>query len=431
MNYLKFSNIGEITEESIVLLGASTKRNDENKIGFFGSGNKFALAYLMRNGYEVSIYGGENQIKVSTIPKKIKDQTFDVIVVNGKETSITTEFGAKWELWQSMREIYSNSLDEGSGSIEVVNDIEPKKNETHYYIKIRAELIEWFGNFNNYFAENKEVVFENKYGRILKKHDDKAHLYRKGISVYKTSRNSIYDYDLNNIRITEDRIVEYDWEIGERIWGLIYSCTDKDILKKIFSNSTNENLLENSISSVADISSSDISDECKDVLKSMRLCNVNFGGYLSSEEKLKTTMLPSKVFKSISHLLTDDNLGDAFKVGLDGSMYREFNFTPIQKSTLKKVTGFIKEANVEYLLDYDIIGGLFDDKSIMGYADKKSDRIVITDIGIDKGVNYLLEIIIEEYIHLKHGANDNTRKFQDACIQEMVKIMKIRNAFVL
>ena len=67
----------------------------------------------------------------------------------------------------------------------------------------------------------------------------------------------------------------------------------------------------------------------------------------------------------------------------------------------------------------------------MGYADMKEKKIVVSEIGIDKGSNYLLEIIIEEYIHLKHNVHDETRGFQDACIQEMVKLMKTKNAFAL
>ena len=82
-------------------------------------------------------------------------------------------------------------------------------------------------------------------------------------------------------------------------------------------------MFENSISDYSDLPTDEISDEFREVLKSMRVCNVNFGGYLTQDEKLKTTMLPSKVFKSINHLLTDENLGDAFKVGIDGTMYRE------------------------------------------------------------------------------------------------------------
>jgi len=431
MNYLKFKNNGEITEEAIVLLGASTKRNQENKIGFFGSGNKFALAYLLRNGYEVSIYGGENEITVGTVEKKLGNTIFDVITINNKDTSITTEFGAKWELWQSLREIYSNALDEGSGSIELVNEIQPVKDETHYYIKMRAELIEWFGNFNNYFAENKEILFENKYGRILKKHDNKGHLFRKGISVWHTDRNSVYDYDVNEITITEDRIVKYDWQIGERIWRLIYSCTDKELIKNVLTKSTNGSMLESSISDYSDLPTDEISSQFKEVLKEMRVCNVNFGGYLSKEERLKTTMLPSKVFNSLSHLLTDDNLGNAFKVGLDGVAYRELPLNELHKATLGKVKDFIIEAGYDELLEYPIVLGVFENKKTMGYADMKEKKIVVSEIGIDKGSNYLLEIIIEEYIHLKHNVHDETRGFQDACIQEMVKLMKTKNAFAL
>jgi len=48
MKYLKFKNNGEIQLEAITLLGASTKRTDNNKIGFFGSGNKFAILIAIR-----------------------------------------------------------------------------------------------------------------------------------------------------------------------------------------------------------------------------------------------------------------------------------------------------------------------------------------------------------------------------------------------
>ena len=40
MKYLKISNKGEIDPNAFRLRGASTKRNDEMKIGFFGIGLK-------------------------------------------------------------------------------------------------------------------------------------------------------------------------------------------------------------------------------------------------------------------------------------------------------------------------------------------------------------------------------------------------------
>ena len=53
MNYLKIRSKGKIDIEALSLLGASSKRGDETKIGQFGSGNKFAIAYLLRNNYEI------------------------------------------------------------------------------------------------------------------------------------------------------------------------------------------------------------------------------------------------------------------------------------------------------------------------------------------------------------------------------------------
>jgi hypothetical protein len=431
MKYLKFKNDGEIQPGAIVLLGASTKRNSKNKIGFFGSGNKFALAYLLRNGYNVNLFGGEKEIVITTKEQSLGEDTFNVIYVNDQQTSITTEFGAKWKLWQALREIYSNAVDEGGEGMEMVNSFNPTENETHYYIEMRAELLEWFSNFNSYFCENKEVLFESKFGKILKKHDAKANVYRRGIRVYETEKNSIYDYDLGSIEITEDRIVKYSWQIGEKIWSILYSCNDKEIIRNVLKNVSDSSIFENFICEYAEISSKDISAEFKEVLAEMRLCNSSMGGYLQEEEQLRTTLIPNKIFKSISHFLKDDNLANAFKVGLDGAIYREYKFSAIQLASIAKVVDFLHESKLEHLLEYPIVGGLFERKSIIGYADRKNECIVITDIGVDKGTNMILEIIIEEYIHLKHEANDNTRQFQDACIQEMVKVMKIRNTFIL
>ena len=49
MKYLKIVNKGEIYEKAFTLIGASTKRGDDSKIGFFGSGLKYAMAVLLRN----------------------------------------------------------------------------------------------------------------------------------------------------------------------------------------------------------------------------------------------------------------------------------------------------------------------------------------------------------------------------------------------
>lgn len=430
MNYLKIKNTGEIQPESLTLLGASTKKNDSTKIGFFGSGNKFALSYLLRNNFEVTLYSGLNLIKIDTVTTKFRDQEFKVITINGKETSITDSFGAKWELWQAMREIYSNAKDEGNASIELVSNIGPVKNETHYYIKVRPEITNWLGNFDDYFAQNKKVLFENEHGRILANHGNNANIYRKGISVYQSREKSLYDYDFNDIQITEDRIVKYSWKIAEKIWKLIYTCTDVNIIKNVLDNSS-KSFLEGNIETYSDISTAEISKEFIETLKKLRLCSKAMVGYLNEEEVLSTTILPHKVFESLNHLLDDDNRGESFKVGLDGKMYRQKPLTPLYKDTLRKAKEFLKETTYEEILKYPIVLGLFSEKKILGYADHKNQQVVISDIGFEKGVNTLIEIIIEEYIHLKYNVQDCTRAFQNAAIQELVTVLKKKNAYSL
>ena len=82
MHYLKISNKGLLDVEALTLLGASSKRGDNTKIGMFGSGNKFSLAYLLRNNYELRIFSGLEEIKLTTIEKTFRDKKFNIILVN-------------------------------------------------------------------------------------------------------------------------------------------------------------------------------------------------------------------------------------------------------------------------------------------------------------------------------------------------------------
>lgn len=104
--YILIQNDGEIESNSFELIGASTKRNDTTKIGFFGSGLKYSIAYMIRNDIGFRIFSGEQELCFSTIPEKLKDQTFDRICINGKPTSYTTTMGPTWtEDWLILREL--------------------------------------------------------------------------------------------------------------------------------------------------------------------------------------------------------------------------------------------------------------------------------------------------------------------------------------
>ena len=53
MSYIRISNeAGNVNRLFLEKLGLSTKRDDENSIGQFGSGSKFAPIAALRNGWE-------------------------------------------------------------------------------------------------------------------------------------------------------------------------------------------------------------------------------------------------------------------------------------------------------------------------------------------------------------------------------------------
>ena len=98
---------------AILLIGASTKRGDDTKIGFFGSGLKYSMATLLRNGIPFKMFSGTKEIKITTKKVKLREQEFRQIVINGKPTSMTLEMGIDWQPWFAVREILCNAIDEG------------------------------------------------------------------------------------------------------------------------------------------------------------------------------------------------------------------------------------------------------------------------------------------------------------------------------
>ena len=58
-------------------------------------------------------------------------------------------------------------------------------------------------------------------------------------------------------------------------------------------------------------------------------------------------------------------------------------------------------------------------------------RIMLAEICIEAGLQKVIEVMIEEYIHLKYDVKDETRSFQNAAIAEIVKLLKVKNAYLL
>lgn len=87
MKYLKIQNNGELDIRLVALMGGTTKANDKFKIGQFGTGLKYTLAFLYRNNLDFKIFVGENEVKLHLETEEIRGENFDIICINRQRTS--------------------------------------------------------------------------------------------------------------------------------------------------------------------------------------------------------------------------------------------------------------------------------------------------------------------------------------------------------
>lgn len=428
MKYLKISNYGEIEVEALTLVGASTKRDDQSKIGMFGSGNKYALAYLMRNGYDVLFYSDQQSINVNTVPATLRDCSFNVITINGDKTSITTEMGPQWTLWMAIREFYANAVDEKLISFEIVDHIMTTKGGTDIFIEVKDELHQFMDNINDYIAITKEVVFQDvDQNKILKKHSDLACIYRKGMRCYDTREHSVYDYDFPKININESRIVSSSWNITEKLTSLLFKCSDPVVIRNILEASTNKNYLEYKIDNHSWYFSDHFDYQVwLDAIGNKAIAPMALALFIPADQHKDTFFLRSKMYTHLKENLPGVKLAMHSNM-INNVAYIEKVPTALQLDTLKEVEKFFKECQFDMPYPVKIVE--FAEKQVHGMAE--DGTVYLSVLALDQGKTHTANVIIEEYIHLKHNVADETRAFQKSAIIEFINYMKLINTYNL
>jgi hypothetical protein len=74
MKYLGIRNDGVLDIRLVSLMGGTTKSTDKFKIGQFGTGLKYYLAYCVRNNIDFKIFCGEEEVKITTEIELIRDE---------------------------------------------------------------------------------------------------------------------------------------------------------------------------------------------------------------------------------------------------------------------------------------------------------------------------------------------------------------------
>lgn len=443
--YILIQNDGEIETNSFELIGASTKRDEKGKIGFFGSGLKYSIAYMMRKGIEFRVFSGLEELKFTTIPEALKDKSFDRICINGRPTSYTVTMGPTWTKdWFVLREIYCNALDEGSCTlVKNITEIRAAEGKTRIYVELTPELDEVARNWDRYFADERTPLFvsEEVYSCYLG-HEDGGHdqkitvypksegvLYRRGIRVYQSDR-FLYDYNFTNVNINEDRTAKNPDGIRFGIVNMIAAFVDENYIKSVLRSSQDDIRHEEYYALGTDINEPvserwvEFSRENMLVVKEIA---ARFNEIINASTK-EVFLIPSAFARKIKQHQPEVSI--AGMGGIVGKhSFSEVDKTPKMNFLLKEVLKSLEDMG--YHVPFQIIVAEFDNDAVLGQADIPNKKIYLAAQTFDKGRREIAMTLMEETEHIKSGETDETREFQNHIFSGWLKSMEEANGLFL
>jgi len=257
--YIRIRNVFNddqiISRISLEKLGLSTKRDNPDTIGKFGSGIKFAPIAALRNGWEWWFMGNDNR-GLYNMQYVVRDEDgIDCIWYDYgdelKPSSFTVGAGElSWtDPFQIIREPIANAMDAaneigGFWDIEVVDSVGcAVANEFNIYISAAPQLMDIVNNIGKYFSTNRERLYSSASGRneVLAKIDDNLRIYSHDVLVYVSDdKKSLFDYSLNAIALNEERTIKSEWEMCMRIANSLASLPE-NLVKKVINAFTSAN----------------------------------------------------------------------------------------------------------------------------------------------------------------------------------------------
>ncbi|MDX9698603.1 MAG: hypothetical protein RBT55_03435 [Rhodocyclaceae bacterium] len=385
MSFVIFRNKGVIDPRSITTFGVSSKENP-GAIGFFGTGLKYAIAILLREGCDITIYAGTRQLDFGVKRDKVRVDEFNVVTMNKRRLGFTTEVGKTWEVWQAFRELYCNCVDE-RGEVFEANEVpEPKDGET--LVAVRGE------KFLDVWASRSDIILSSEpieRNEAVHIHPGPSQfVFYRGVRAYRLDNPSQFTYNIQRkVDLTEDRTIKYSWDIS--------ACARRGLCE-----STNEQLVK----------------------KSVTAPKGNFENNLDFEG-----VEPSKVFLStVSELARgfDSNLNrsalKAAQVWIMDQLHE--NATPmrlsdLERNRLDKAATFCESIGFA-VREYPIIVSEFLGDEVLGRAHE--GKIYISKRTLMMGTKMLAGTLIEEFIHLRHHLYDESRTMQNFLMDTIVSL---------
>lgn len=431
MKYLKIQNKGLLDIRLVALMGGTTKSNNKYKIGQFGTGLKYTLAYLFRNRIDFKIFVGNSEVKLHIERETICGEEFEIICIEGHRTSITTRMGLDWKPWMIVRELYSNALDEGEAKHEIVDssNLEVDWNDrdtniTQFYIELTPDFLQVYNDWNKYFIVDRIPMYENnKFA--LHPTSDNLRIYKQGILIHESKQRALFNYDIKDAQINELReykgIPSYDFS------RILFTINDKKVIQYFLEQlakadrNTEEKYFESTVDLTYWMTYDTMQEAWKETIGNAKVihtkaketiiakqANVDLSNTIEVPENLYKALTQS--FEGIGALRTADKVNEFYEV-YDNDL----------ELKLKQVITILEEANYFIHPELKFIFGEFGCKNTNARVNLDTKEVFISQKCKDFSLFRFIAILVEENEHFQTGMNDETREFQQHFIDLYTK----------
>jgi len=416
--YLRIQSNGIIEKEALTLIGASTKRDSKTAIGYYGSGLCYSASSLLRNNIELKIFAGTKEIELSTRPVNFRGNDFEVILVDGEETSLTTTMGgASWdEPFAPIREIYSNALDEDSeATLKITENVCGTIGKTSFFIELTDGVNHFVENIGLYFCnQNKDVLYASKWGAIYTNNEETTtRLFRKNILCY-TNKNeaSVFIYNSPDFTINESRVLDSLWDAKRYLGALWKSCKNEAMIRMLIEGISggNSGRLEHDLDYDTWMDSWSIA--WYNVASKLKFVPAEVVNFCEEHELKGRIILPAKLLKQLYLKWNDLDILGYSENGTGTEFIVKEVTSPILTNKVIDAISILSKTKYKHRLnDLDIVYVNFTDEDIFGLAE--NGKIYLSTKLDTWSVHEVAKIIIEENEHNITKFSDQTREFQN------------------